>query len=61
MFRTSGELHIAFSTGHVQTVYLRGEVSAISTAIPTLLGRGASGLRLFFVLAQKGVEEKGGL
>lgn len=27
VFRASGELHIAFSTGHVQTIWLRGEVS----------------------------------
>lgn len=30
VFRTSGELHIAFSTGHVQTIWLRGEVSTLT-------------------------------
>lgn len=31
VFRASGELHIAFSTGHVQNIWLRGEVSTTPT------------------------------
>lgn len=34
MLRTAGELKIAFSTGHVQTIWLRGEVGDCSIVFP---------------------------